>query len=387
LENAFLIIRQARIQYYILVIGLHKRQINYVLLFAIIILSLFGLLMVYSASNVVASYKFKDPYYYFKRQLGFWIIGITIMIFFIKYDIRNYYKHISTIFFICLLLLILVLIPGIGVVRGGARSWIGIGSFSIQPSEFMKLGLVGLLAKYLSNNYQDMHNAKSFFMVLGLIVLIFLIIMLQPDFGTGLVIMVSCILLLFVSGAPMKYFVILGFLGAAGAFVLIISAPYRIERITAFINPWQDPLGSGFQGIQALFAITPGGLFGHGFNQSMQKHFFLPEPQNDFIFAILLEEFGLIGGAITLFLYFLIIYKGIEISLSVDDNFLRFLSLGISLSLAVQVLINIGVVVGLLPVTGITLPLFSYGGSSLVLTLASLGILVSISKYQNYDYR
>ena len=217
----------------------------------------------------------------------------------------------------------------------------------------MKLGLVGL-TKYLSNNYEDMQDAKSFFMVIGLIALIFLLIMLQPDFGTGLVLMVSCILLLFISGAPIKYFVIIGILGVAGGIVLIISAPYRIERITAFINPWQDPLGSGFQGIQALFAITPGGLFGHGFNQSMQKHFFLPEPQNDFIYAILLEEFGLIGGAFTLFLYFLIIYRGVQISLSVDNNFLKFLSLGISLSLAVQVVINIGVVVGLLPVTGIT---------------------------------
>lgn len=370
-----------------MVINLHKRQIDYVLLISILILSLFGLLMVYSASNVVASYKFKDSFYYFKRQVGFWLIGIIIMVLLIKYDIRNYYKHISIIFFFCLLLLILVLIPGIGLVRGGARSWIGIGNFSIQPSEFMKLGLIGLLAKYLSSHYEEMKNIKNFFMVLGLVVLIFLLIMLQPDFGTGLVIVVSCILLLFISGAPIKYFVLLGILGIAGGVILIISAPYRIERITAFINPWQDPLGSGFQGIQALFAITPGGLFGHGFNQSMQKHFFLPEPQNDFIFAILLEEFGLIGGAFTLFFYFLIIYKGFEIGLSVDDNFLRFLSIGITLSLAVQVLINIGVVVGLLPVTGITLPLFSYGGSSLVLTLASLGILVSISKYQNYDFR
>ncbi|HHU55261.1 MAG TPA: putative lipid II flippase FtsW [Acholeplasmataceae bacterium] len=366
---------------------MHKRKIDYILLITVIILSLFGLLMVYSASNVVALHKYKDSFYFFKRQFGFWVIGMFIMFLLIKYDVRNYYKHISLVFFICILLLILVLIPGIGVVRGGARSWIGIGSFSIQPSEFMKLGLVGLLAKYLSNNYEDMQDAKSFFMVIGLIALIFLLIMLQPDFGTGLVLMVSCILLLFISGAPIKYFVIIGILGVAGGIVLIISAPYRIERITAFINPWQDPLGSGFQGIQALFAITPGGLFGHGFNQSMQKHFFLPEPQNDFIYAILLEEFGLIGGAFTLFLYFLIIYRGVQISLSVDNNFLKFLSLGISLSLAVQVVINIGVVVGLLPVTGITLPLFSYGGSSLVLTLASLGILISISKYQNYDFR
>lgn len=367
--------------------GLRKRNIDYILLIAVIFLSLVGLLMVFSASNVVAAYKYNDQGYFLKRQLLFWIIGIVLMFLCIKYDIRKYYKKASIVFIICLILLVLVLIPGIGSVRGGARSWIGIGSFSIQPSEFMKLGIMSLLAKYLANNYEDMQKAKAFFMVLGLVGLIFLIIMLQPDFGTGLVIILSCVVILFVSGAPIKYFVIVGIIGAAGGLILIISAPYRIERITAFLNPWQDPLGSGFQGIQSLFAITPGGLFGHGFNASMQKHFFLPEPQNDFIFAILLEEFGLIGGFITIATYYIIIHRGIQISLSVEDRFLRFLALGICISLAVQVFINIGVVIGLLPVTGITLPLFSYGGSSLVLTLVSLGMLISISKYQNYDYR
>lgn len=366
---------------------MHKRKIDLVLLVIVILISLFGLLMVYSASNVVALYEYNDSLYYFKRQLFFWLIGILLMGLIIKSDIYKIRKFVSGIFFVCLALLILVLIPGIGIVRGGARSWIGVGSFSLQPSEFMKLGLVLLLAKYLGDNYQDMKKFFNFLLVLILVAVVFLIIMLQPDFGTGLVILLSCVSLLFASGAPFKYFVLLGIVGALGMAFLIISAPYRIERITAFINPWEDPLGSGFQGIQSLFAITPGGLLGHGFNQSMQKHFFLPEPQNDFIFAIIVEEFGLIGGAIVLFMYFIIIYRGIKISLSVDDNFLRFLSLGIVISLFIQVFINVGVVVGLLPVTGITLPLFSYGGSSLVLTLISLGILISISKYQNYDLR
>lgn len=366
---------------------MHKRKIDLVLLVIVILISLFGLLMVYSASNVVALYEYNDSLYYFKRQLFFWLIGILLMGLIINSDIYKIRKFVSGIFFVCLALLILVLIPGIGIVRGGARSWIGVGSFSLQPSEFMKLGLVLLLAKYLGDNYQDMEKFFNFLLVLILVAVVFLIIMLQPDFGTGLVILLSCVSLLFASGAPFKYFVLLGIVGALGMAFLIISAPYRIERITAFINPWEDPLGSGFQGIQSLFAITPGGLLGHGFNQSMQKHFFLPEPQNDFIFAIIVEEFGLIGGAIALFMYFIIIYRGIKISLSVDDNFLRFLSLGIVISLFIQVFINVGVVVGLLPVTGITLPLFSYGGSSLVLTLISLGILISISKYQNYDLR
>lgn len=365
---------------------MYKRSIDYYLLIAVIALSLFGLVMVYSASNVVAYEKFNDSLYYFKRQLLFLVIGYILMFFIIKIDIQKISKYINLIFLVCLSLLILVLIPGIGLVRGGARSWIGIGGFSIQPSEFMKLGLVGLYAKYLSENYKDLVKLKNFIMLFSLSIIIFLIIMLQPDFGTGLVIVLSAALMIYISGVPNKYFVVIIIIGLIGAVFLIISAPYRVQRILAFINPWEDPLGSGFQGIQSLFAITPGGLFGHGFNKSMQKHFFLPEPQNDFIFAILIEEFGLIGGFITLALYFIIIYRSTLISLSLKNNFLRFYCLGIITSLAIQVSINVCVVIGLIPVTGITLPLFSYGGSSLMLTLISLAIIVSSSKYRNYDY-
>lgn len=169
--------------------------------------------------------------------------------------------------------------------------------------------------------------------------------------------------------------------GLVGIVVLIASAPYRLNRIFAFINPWSDPLGSGFQGIQSMFAIAPSGLFGLGYNNSMQKHFFLPEPQNDFIFAIVCEEFGLIGGGLLIVGFFFLIIKILKIAISVDDNYLKLLAMGISISLFVQVFINIGVVIGLLPVTGITLPIISYGGSSLVLTLMFLGLALNISQY------
>ena len=221
----------------------------------------------------------------------------------------------------------------------------------------------------------------DFIKILILIVSAFGLIMLQPDFGTGLVLVVSCILLLFNAGAPLKYFLILLGLGIIGIVALIASAPYRLERIFAFLDPWSDPLGSGFQSIQSLFAIAPSGLFGLGYNNSMQKHFFLPEPQNDFIFAIICEEFGLIGGLIVIGVFLYIIIEAVKISLHVDNNYLKFLSLGIGLSLFTQVFINIGVVIGLLPVTGITLPILSYGGSSLVLTLMFLGLIINISQY------
>lgn len=217
--------------------------------------------------------------------------------------------------------------------------------------------------------------------MLILIVSAFGLIMLQPDFGTGLVLVVSCILLLFNAGVPLKYFLILLGLGIIGIIALIASAPYRLERIFAFLDPWSDPLGSGFQSIQSLFAIAPSGLFGLGYNNSMQKHFFLPEPQNDFIFAIICEEFGLIGGLLVIGVFLYIVIEAVKISLHVDNKYLKFLSLGIGLSLFTQVFINIGVVIGLLPVTGITLPILSYGGSSLVLTLMFLGLIINISQY------
>ncbi len=358
-----------------------KHQINKKLFIVIILLVAFGLLMVYSASNVVALYKYNDKTYFLKRQLIFAIIGIALMILFIHIDIRKIYKATSFIYLFAIIMLILVLIPGIGVVRGGARSWIGIGSFSIQPSEFMKLAIILLIAKYLSKNYQDLKHPLTFINILILIMSSFLLIMLQPDFGTGLVLVLSSILLLFCAGAPLKYFIILIAIGLIGITGLIISAPYRLERIFAFLDPWRDPLGSGFQSIQALFAIAPSGLFGLGFNHSMQKHFFLPEPQNDFIFAIVCEEFGLIGGLILIGVFIYIIVETIKIALHVDDRYLKFLALGIGLSLFTQVFINIGVVIGLLPVTGITLPILSYGGSSLVLTLIFLGIIINISQY------
>ena len=364
---------------FIEVIIMHK--INYKLLAVVIGLVVFGLFMVYSASNVVALYKYSDSAYFLKRQVLFALIGLAIMFLIINIDISYIYKATTYIYILSLVLLVVVLIPGIGMVRGGARSWIGIGAFSIQPSEFMKLAIILLIAKYLSIGYKDLKRPFEFIKLLVLVVSSFGLIMLQPDFGTGLVIVVSSILLIYSSGAPMKYFIILLALGVLGIIVLIISASYRLERITSFLDPWSDPLGSGFQSIQSLFAIAPSGLFGLGYNNSMQKHFFLPEPQNDFIFAIICEELGLIGGIIVILIFGYIFITSIKIARRVDNLYLKFLSIGIGLSLFTQVFINIGVVIGLMPVTGITLPVLSYGGSSLVLTLSFLGILINISKY------
>lgn len=371
-----------------------RRSINYKLFIYVLVISIFGLLMIYSASNVVAEKEYNDSLYYLKRQTLFFIIGFILMILMTKINLNKIYKYAFYVFIFCFVLLIIVLIPGIGKVSGGARSWIMIGSYQFQPSEFMKIGIFFILSKIITSEARKVSEAKTFIICLVIIVFTFGLIMLQPDFGTGLVILLASMILLFIDGFNIKYFIILSLIGLLGFGYLILSAPYRLERITSYLNPWEDPLGSGFQAIQSLFSTIPGGLFGQGFNNSIQKHFFLPEPQNDFIFAIVIEEFGLIGGVLLIINYYLIISESFTISTNINDyylenkreyNFYKYLGLGISLSLSFQVIINMMVVVGILPVTGITLPFISYGGSSLVTSFMGIGILLNISRYKNYD--
>lgn len=357
-----------------------KKKIDKIILIPFIILLIIGIFMVYSASNVVAKFKYNNQFYFSNRQIIYLIIGIIISVLIIKSDLKKIKNYTMIIFFIILTLLIIVLIPGIGIVRGGARSWLGIGGFTIQPSELMKIAIIFLLAKYLSNYEKELNNFKFFIFLIIIPLTVFLIIMLQPDFGTGIVILISAFILIFISHAKIKYFLILIILCIAGLTLLIIVAPYRLKRIMAFLDPWSDPLGSGFQSIQALFAVAPSGILGFGYNNSMQKHFFLPEPQNDFIFAIICEELGLIGGLTIIILFLIIILRSLKYSMILEDNYLKYLLIGISISLFTQVFINIGVVIGLLPVTGITLPLISYGGTSLITSMIEISILLNITK-------
>ncbi|WP_420874433.1 stage V sporulation protein E [Oceanobacillus polygoni] len=359
-----------------------QRKPDLPLLFIIVTLLVVGIVMVYSSSYIWSDYKFNDSFYYLKRQLLFAGAGVVAMFFFMVIPYYTWKKYANIILLLCFTLLLLVLIPGIGMVRGGAQSWIGVGAFSIQPSEFMKLGLIIFLAAILSANQKYITSFKKGFLPCILLVFTaFGLIMLQPDLGTGMVLVLTCMIMIFAAGARLTHFFGLAAIGLLGFVGLIASAPYRISRITAFLNPWEDPLGDGFQIIQSLYAIGPGGLMGLGLGNSLQKYFYLPEPQTDFIFAILGEELGFIGGTIIIILFFLLLWRGIKISLEAPDLFGRFLALGIAGMLAVQAMINISVVIGLIPVTGITLPFLSYGGSSLTLTLCSVGILLNISIY------
>ena len=337
--------------------------------------------MIYSASFVWANYKFNDPFKFVKMQGIFFIIGLVIMYLLSKIDYHIYYKYANVILIICAILLILVLIPGIGSVRNGSRSWFGIGSLGIQPSEFAKIGLIIYVSKYLNNNERIMKSIlHGVLPILGVILFFFGLIMLEPDFGTAMVIVLTLVVLIFISGVKISFFVKIGLTGLLGIVGIIIAAPYRMKRIVSFLNPWSDPLGSGYQILQSLYAIGPGGLLGQGFLKSRQKYFYLPEPQTDFIFSIISEELGFLGVFIVTSFFFFIFYRGVYISLKTKDLFGKYLAFGLSFGLIIQASLNLMVVVGLIPVTGVTLPFLSYGGSSLLVSMASIGILLSISK-------
>ena len=349
-----------------------------------IILTIIGLYEVYSSSKIWALYSKGDSLYYFNRQLVFMILGYVALFIFSRINLDAIYKYNKLLLGFSFLLLILVLIPGISIVKNGSRSWLGVGSASFQPSEISKFALILFTSKYLSDKYKESDKFfKSTFVVLLMAGLTFLFIMFQPDFGSGIVILLTILIMSFTSRSKISHYIYLGLIGVLGLALLILAEPYRLERITSYIDPFTDPLGSGFQIIQSIYSLSPGGLLGEGFDGSIQKHFYLPEPQTDFIFAILCEEWGFIGGVIVLILFLSFILTGLKCSKESKDLKKSYLGIGIVGVISIQVIINLSVVVGLIPVTGITLPFISYGGTSLIVTLALTGLLINISRKEN----
>ena len=358
-----------------------RRKKTNIIILTTLLLTFIGLVMITSSSAIWAKYLHDDAYYFTKRQVIFIIIGL-IMFYICSHMKSNILKKYSkTILIGSFVLLILVLIPGIGQERNGSKSWFGIGPFAVQPAELFKIAIIIYCAEKLDDKYWE---TKSFFKgVIPIMIpalLGFGLIMMQPDFGTGLVMLMSVVIMTMISKTRMSNYVKLAFLGVVSLAALIISAPYRLKRVTSFINPWQDPLGSGFQSIQSLYAIGPSGILGLGVGESIQKHYFLPEPQTDFIFAIIAEEWGFIGASFVVVLFAILIYCGYSIAINCKEKYHSFLTTGIVSLIGVQTIINLSVVVGLMPVTGITLPFISYGGSSLVVSLIAMGILVSLSR-------
>lgn len=356
------------------------KKYDKLLLIAVILICIFGIIMIYSASSIWAEYKYNDPFKFVKAQSIFFIIGLLFIFILSKFNIDILYKKANLILLTCFILLVLVLIPGIGTIRNGSRSWFGIGSLGIQPSEFAKIGLIIFVAKYLANNQKNVKDIKKGVLPILLVIgVFFALIMLEPDFGTAMVIVLTLIVMIFISGVKLSFFIKIGILGLLGIVGLIIVAPYRMERIISFLNPWVDPLGSGYQIIQSLYAIGPGGLLGQGFLNSHQKQFYLPEPQTDFIFSIISEEFGFLGILIVTSFIAFIFYRIIKIALKENNLFKKYLAFGLGFGIIIQSSLNIAVVIGLIPVTGVTLPFLSYGGSSLLISMISIGIILNIS--------
>ncbi len=352
------------------------------LFMALLILLGIGLLMIASAGVLYGQSRFGDSYYFFKQQLLGLGVGLFALSFFQSVDYRVWRRFVVPLFFIAIGLLILVFIPGFGTTVYGAARWVKFGPISFQPSEVMKLSIILYLSAWLSTKGQG--KAEDFYeglvpFLLILSVVGFLIIK-QPDTGTLGLIFIIAMSVFFASGARLAH--IGGLIGGGLVFLLIMIklAPYRMQRLMVFLNPEHDPGGAGYQITQALIAVGSGGLFGIGLGQSRQKFNYLPEPVTDSIFAVLGEEFGLLGAMVVVGLFIFIAWRGFHIARNAPDEFGRLLATGITTWIVGQAFINIGAISGLIPLTGITLPFISYGGTSLAVLLGAFGILLNVSK-------
>lgn len=366
--------------------NMHSKNVDKTLLTIVMILLVFGLVMIASAGVIYSETRFADSYYFFKHQLIYGVLpGVFVLYLFSKIDYHFWRKVSVPLFIVSVIFLILVFVPGIGSRIYGASRWIYLGPFSFQPSEMAKLSIIIYLAAWLesrgANRIRDMF--EGFLPFLGIMGLIGFLVMKQPDTGTLGIIVLSSFAIFFVSGASLWHIISFGGIGAVLLWILIKIEPYRLNRITSFLDPGADPRGIGYQINQALLAVGSGGLFGVGLGHSRQKFNYLPEPVGDSIFAIVGEELGLLGAAFLVILFVLLAMRGIRIAKNSPDMFGRLMATGITVWITFQAFINISANIALVPLTGIPLPFISYGGTSLVFLMAGIGILLNISKYAN----
>jgi cell division protein FtsW len=360
----------------------NMKKLDYPMLLVIFILICFGLITLASASSYAALSTFEDSNYFLFRQLAFAVVGVLAMIFISRIDYNAYKKLAYLGYVVTLLLMIAVLIPGIGVEVKGATRWLGVGSFRFQPSEIMKIMLVIAISTYIAQNHKKIVNIFGY-VIPGIMLLIVCAVMYLQNHLSGTVIMgVAAISVIFASGIKLnwKILVLVTLILLAAGAIFIFSEEFRINRVLAFLNPEQDIRGDNWQAAQSLYAIGTGGIFGLGLGQSKQKFLWLPEAQNDFIFSVLCEELGLVGavGALLVFTFF--ICRGYYIAMTSKDLYGTLIATGIISVFAVQILINIAVVTCTIPVTGMPLPFFSYGGTALFINLCAMGVLLNISR-------
>ncbi len=356
---------------------------DYIFLGVVGVLLLIGIIALTSASSVLSQERFEESYYYLRHQLLYGLLpgmmGFAIG-FLLPYHI---WKKASVFLLLLSLLLLLMVFSGqFGYEYGGAKRWLTIGGVTFQPSELAKLGLVLYLASWLEKRKKEIKTiGEGLFPFILITGFVGLLILLQPDISTLGIMLFASLFLYFAAGAPLPYIGALVTSGLMLLLLLIKLAPYRLNRITAFLNPESDRLGISYQITQALFAIGSGGLIGKGIGESRFKYSFLPEPMGDSIFAIWAEETGFVGVSILLTLFFLFVWRGLRIASASPDYFGYLLASGLTILIATQAFINIAALAGLLPLTGVTLPFVSYGGTSLVMTLAAVGILANISRH------
>jgi cell division protein FtsW len=354
-------------------------EYDLVIMLMAIALTCFGVVMVYSASNIMAAKRFHDGFFFLKRQGIFAVLGFGIMLGVMHIDYRMWKKLAVPALLLCLVLLVMVLIPGIGGKAGGASRWIKLPGFNLQPSEMCKLALIMYMA-YSLDKKQD--KVKSFAVGIFpyMIVLAILIgcLAMQPDLGGALTLVAVAFVMLFAAGTRLSHILSMILL-ALPLLAYKLSKGYHKSRMEAWSNPWSDPEGKGFQIIQSWLALGTGGVFGRGLGEGKQKLFYLPEAHTDFILSVVGEELGFLGVLVIIGMFFLLVQRAMRISVAAPDTFGRFLALGIAVLFGIEATVNMGVVTGMLPTKGLALPFISYGGSSLLISLFAVGILLNIS--------
>ena len=356
-----------------------------VLFTATLLLICASIVMVYSASALVALERYQQPYLFVTRQVMWTVLGLALLAIAMRVDYRTYRNDT---FVWALLGLVAVLLIGVlfSAPINGTRRWFGVGGLGIQPSELAKIACVLFTALILERRMHRIDELSYSLLPIGIVVgALAGLILLQPDFGTAMSLLLIVAAMVFAAGLNYRYLVGTVLVTLPAVYLVLVSAPYRRRRLLAFWDPWADPLGDGFQIIQSLIAVGTGGVFGRGLMAGVQKLFYLPEPYTDFIFAVIGEELGLVGATGTLACFCLIAWRGLRISLRAQDSFGSFVALGVTSMIVVQAFVNMSVVLGLMPTKGIPLPLVSAGGSSLLISLLGVGVLLNISQHESAE--
>lgn len=363
-----------------------RTHIDSPLLFCVVLLVGVGITMNYSASAVLAQERYGDSYYFLKRSLLFAVMGFAAMTFVTRFSYVRYRSLVYIILIAAVLLMAAVFVPGIGKTIGGANRWIRLGPITFQPSEAAKIAMILFLAYSLEKKAKRIHTfSVGFLPHIAFMGAVSACILYQRDLGSAAAIAIITWFMMFVAGVRLPYLLGMGVVALPIVGVLIAGTGYRRRRILAFLNPWNDQYGSGYQIIQSFLAFNEGGWFGRGLGNGQQKLFYLPEAHTDFILSVVGEELGLMGVLLIIGLFCFFFYRGLKIALGAPDLFGRYIAIGCTLLIGLGAVLNIGVVMGMLPTKGLTLPFISYGGSSLIVSLVAVGILLNISTYRRIE--